>query len=82
MENAFLETWEINFEFMNFTEQASIITPIVSRDDPPPPPPGLKESLNPISYGGGHMAPPRVHRPEAQNWLGPEGQAFATFIII
>ena len=45
MENAFLETWEINFEFMNFTEQASIITPIVSRDDPPPPPPGLKESL-------------------------------------
>ena len=41
-----------------------------------------REWLNPISYGGGHMAPPGVHRPKGQNWLGPEGQDFAAFILI
>ena len=40
-------------------------------------------NINPLApMGGGHMAPPRVHRPKAENWLGPEGQAFAAFIII
>ena len=32
--------------------------------------------------GGGAYGPPRVHRPKAENCLGPEGQAFAAFIII
>ena len=37
-------------------------------------------TLSPM--GGGPYGPPRVHRTEAQNWLGPEGQALTAFIII
>ena len=40
--------------------------------------PGL--TLSPI-WGGGHMVPPWVHQPKAENRLGPEGQAFAAFIM-
>ena len=42
-----------------------------------------QEALNPISHGGGgKFAPPPVYPGKAQNWLGPEGQAFAAFILI
>ena len=37
---------------------------------------------SPISHGGGQICPPPVYPGKAQNWLGPEGQAFAAFILI
>ena len=42
----------------------------------------FKGDVNPIPYGEGQICPPRTNPRKAQNWLGPEGQAFAAFIII
>ena len=41
-----------------------------------------REALTLFPMGWGKFAPPRTNPLKAQNWLGPEGQAFAAFIII